>query len=47
MNLKIELDETVWAKVIDMLATQPFKDVAPIIANLSQQFQQQQQQKQN
>jgi hypothetical protein len=41
MNFKIEFDETVWAKIVDMLATQPYKDVGPIIAALAQQFQQQ------
>lgn len=39
MILKAEFDEQVWAKIIDMLATQPYKDVGPLIAALAQQFQ--------
>jgi hypothetical protein len=41
MILKIEFDETVWAKIIDMLATQPYKDAGPVIAAIAQQFQEQ------
>jgi hypothetical protein len=41
MILKIEFDETVWSKIVDMLATQPYKDVGPVIAAMAQQFQQQ------
>jgi hypothetical protein len=41
MILKVEFDETVWARIIDMLATQPYRDAGPVIAAIAQQFQQQ------
>lgn len=39
MILKVEFEEAVWVKIADMLATQPYKDVGPILAALAQQFQ--------
>ncbi len=39
MTLKIEFEETVWAKIIDMLAERPYKEAGPIIAAIAQQIQ--------
>lgn len=39
MMLKVEFEEAVWVKVVDMLSTQPYKDAGPVIAALAQQFQ--------
>lgn len=41
MILKIEFEEAIWQKIVDMLATQPYKDAGPLIAAMAQQFEKQ------
>lgn len=44
MMLRIEFDEQVWSKIIDVLADRPFKECGAIINTMAQQFAEQRQQ---
>lgn len=39
MNLKVELDEQAWGKLIDLMTYAPYREVAPFLAAIHQQFQ--------